>query len=719
MKYFTLFIFLICVTLLASCSPPAISPTHTPAPALATSIEPIQTPNPSKYQVPGDYVETIDVDGTERMFLVHIPPGYQPDIPIPLIFNIHGRTDTAQHQQEMTQMNAKADEAGFVVVAPQAIDDPPTWWGAVPTEIGEPDMNFFDAMLAHLDAEINIDPARIYATGFSNGASLANRLACSRSDIFAAVAPVSGGHVGYYDCDAQYAVSVLVIHGLNDSVIPYWGNQYNPQVYDWVGAWAERNGCAGIPTTNQPIENLTLEFWKDCNGDTLVALYSIANGGHTWPGSDFAIEFDGTTQAIDATEVIWMFFEAHPRTSLAPVQPPAPTTEPAESNLSASGDYFEAIESGGFDRTFKLHIPPSYEPGTEIPLMLVFHGRGSNAFDAEQYLQLNPLADQEGFIVAYPQATGSPTTWEYLPGDSESGIDDIQFVDDLLVHLSSQLSIDAGRIYAAGFSNGGGMANRLACDLSEKIAAIVPVAGAYYYWEECQPSRPVPVLAFHGLRDEIVPYEGTDYEDYANLPEIHLWASAWAERNGCAPESVKESKGGVITIDTWIECAGASEVILYSLALDGHNWPTTNFGGGGFEPAIMVNNLIWEFFAAHPIPDSTETSLSPLSDPSITQVPDNNPTIQPATARITILYDSTSFDNRLTADWGFSALIEYGAFTLLFDSGANGEILKGNAALLGIDLTAIDAIVLSHEHRDHTGGIDEVGQSDSGTGARA
>ncbi len=592
MRYTTIFL-LIFIAALTACSPSAV-----PA-------EPTPSPTPSKYTGPGDYSETLDIDGTERIFLLHIPPGYQPENAIPLVFNLHGRTATAVQQQAMTQMNAKADEAGFVVVAPQAIDNPPTWWGAVPTEIGDPDMAFFDALLAHLQEELNIDSTRIYATGFSNGASFANRLACSRSDILAAVASVSGGHVGYYDCEAQYAVSVLAIHGLLDSIIPYEGNQNNPLVHDWVEAWGERDGCNIVPTTQRLSDVLTLESWEACRGDTLVALYSIADAGHSWPGSEFAIEINGTTQAMDATEVIWDFFVAHPKTSLAEVQAPDTTAQASETAYPVSGDYFDVISSGEHDRTFKLHIPPGYEQGTLMPLVLVFHGRGSNAFDAEIYFQLNPLANQHGFIVAYPQATGSPTTWEDLPeAESQSDVDDVQFVEDLIIYLNSHLSIDPQRIFAVGFSNGGGMANRLGCDLSEAIAAIAPVGGAYYYWEDCHPDRPISVISFHGLRDEVIPYEGTDHEGVVNVPEIPVWAAAWAERNGCSPEVESVSKGGVITTDIWPGCEEDSDVILYSLALDGHNWPTTTFGGGGFEPAVTVNDLIWEFFAAHPMPEA-------------------------------------------------------------------------------------------------------------------
>jgi len=600
-----LLLLVVSIYALSSCQTGVIPASPTVAPATSISaVESTQTPIPSKYQKPGDFTETIDVEGTERTFLVHIPPSIQPDIPIPLLFNFHGRTDTAVHQQEISHMNAKADEAGFVVVAPQAIDNPPTWWGAVPTEIGDADMVFFDELLEHLQAQINIDPTRIFATGFSNGASFANRLACSRSDIFAAVAPVSGGHVGYYDCDAQYAVSVLAIHGLDDSIIPYEGNQNNPLVHEWVEAWAERDGCNTVPTINRPSDLLIFETWGNCNGEVLVALYSIANAGHTWPGSDFAIESGGTTQALDATEVIWEFFAANPKTSLAPVQPPDVSSESSDTAYPTPGGYFDVISSGGLDRTFKIHIPPSYETGTPMPLVLVFHGRGSNAFDAEHYLEFNPLADQQGFIVAYPQAAGSPTTWEDLPeGKSESEVDDVQFVDDLLVHLDSQLSIDPQRIYAVGFSNGGGMANRLGCALSDKIAAIAPVAGAYLYWDVCLPSRPIPVLSFHGLMDDIVPFEGTNQESFTNLPEIPVWAAAWAERNGCTSEPETKSSGGVITKDQWGDCDAGADVILYSLAIDRHNWPMTSFGGGGFEPTITANDLIWEFFTAHPLPE--------------------------------------------------------------------------------------------------------------------
>ncbi len=570
-----------------------------PPPEPGPTTLPTDTPADSKYEHPGDYQVFMMIAGVERTFYLHIPPTYQPGVPMPLVFNIHGRTDTAEHQQEMTQMNTKADESGFIVVAPQAEDNPPTWWGAVPGTTGAPDLTFFAAMLDNLQDELSIDPARIYATGFSNGASMANRLACAFSDVFAAVAPVSGGHVGYYKCEAAQPISVLALHGLEDTIIPFEGNENNPLVHDWMGAWAQRNVCDIAPATDSPHAEITRSIWEGCLPGVDVILFAVANAGHTWPGSDFAADF-GTTQTIHATDLIWEFFAAHPKAE-GTITPPTlePTPEPV-AGYAAPGDYFDLISSDGYQRTFWLHVPQNYDPEMPIALIINYHGRTSNAFDQATLSEFSNTAEKYGFVVVYPQATGNPTTWEDFP-ESVSGVDDVQFTHDLIAHLSAYLNIDPARIYATGLSNGGGMANRLACALADQIAAIAPVAGGYYYWEDCAPTRPVPVIAFHGQRDSIIPYEGTDHEEYVNLPAVPEWAAGWATHNECAPEAAHQTMGGVITVDTWSGCANNAEVVLYSIATEGHHWPITTFGGDPFDPTT-TNDLIWEFFAAHPMP---------------------------------------------------------------------------------------------------------------------
>ncbi len=289
---------------------PTSPPTATPTPAPTPTPIPVPT---EKYQNPGNYLDNVTINGIPRYFTVHIPPGYQPGVPAPLVVNLHGRTSTAFQQEEVSQMNAKADKEGFVVVGPQAAGEPATWWGPIPNELGQPDMDFFGALLVYLQREISVDPDRIHATGLSNGATMANRLACDMADTFAAIAPVAGGHVAPGECEPDRPVSVLVIHGTDDASIPYYGNETDtPPVHTWVEAWAERNGCDEVPSSSHAYPDVLQETWDNCAEGVEVTLLSLEGGGHTWPGAPLSVGLGSTSQHIDATDVVWAFFEAHP-----------------------------------------------------------------------------------------------------------------------------------------------------------------------------------------------------------------------------------------------------------------------------------------------------------------------------------------------------------------------------------------------------------------------
>jgi polyhydroxybutyrate depolymerase len=276
-----------------------------------SSCDPVAT---GKYGSPGDYLDNILVDGVERLFSVHVPPGYRPGLCLPLVVNIHGRTSNLFEQETISQMNAKADQEAFIVLHPQALGKPPTWWGPIPNEVGQPDLDFFRALIPLLQQEVGIDPARIYATGLSNGATMANRLACAMPDTFAAIAPVSGGHVAYDLCEAQRPVPVVAFHGLLDPIILYHGNNVDtPPVRAWVNAWALRNGCDLQPVVEEVQPAITRETWQNCAQSAHVVLYTIADAGHTWFGSRFGATMGGFTLDISATDVMWEFFLAHPR----------------------------------------------------------------------------------------------------------------------------------------------------------------------------------------------------------------------------------------------------------------------------------------------------------------------------------------------------------------------------------------------------------------------
>lgn len=248
----------------------------------------------------------------------------------------------------------------------------------------------------------------------------------------------------------------------------------------------------------------------------------------------------------------------------------------------ASADLVERILSVERERSFRVHIPPSYQSDRPMPLVLSFHGGLGTAAGQESTSGMSPLADQAGFIVVYPQAW-SPDASQ--AGRWYTGIEgdnwDLAFVQDLLDHLKSRLNIDPGRVYAAGYSNGGTLIDLLGCELSDRFAAIASVSGAYADpTTACQPRRAVSVITFYGANDRAVPYEGPN------------WAPMWVERNGCdlTPTVVYEQAG--VSGKSWGNCRDGAKVALYVVEGEGHTW---------FKNPLDASAVMWDFFTDHPL----------------------------------------------------------------------------------------------------------------------
>lgn len=264
------------------------------------------------------------------------------------------------------------------------------------------------------------------------------------------------------------------------------------------------------------------------------------------------------------------------------------------------------IESGGRLRKYLIYVPESYDPNAPSPLVFSIHGFVQWPAHQQNMSGWNKLADEHGFLVIYPQGTGFPLRWNTRPteDDPESMIEDLEFISDLIEHLSQSYNIDRTRIYANGMSNGAGMSHVLACVLSDRFVAIGGVAGAYpHTWNSCNPSRPVPVIAFHGADDSIVPYYGGSRNSRGHQDEllpIEDWAAKWAENNSCTdrPEIIPITNE--INRISYLGCEGNSDVVLYKIEGGGHTWP-----GGGKLPVwiaghtnqdINATELMWEFF---------------------------------------------------------------------------------------------------------------------------
>jgi polyhydroxybutyrate depolymerase len=265
------------------------------------------------------------------------------------------------------------------------------------------------------------------------------------------------------------------------------------------------------------------------------------------------------------------------------------------------------IESSGVVRKYLLYVPGSYNSSNPTPLVISIHGFAEWPAHQMELSGWNRLADENGFIVVYPSGSGFPKRWiiNRNAGSPNSPLIDVQFISDLIDQLSSEYNIDPARIYANGLSNGGGMSALLACKLSERIAAIGSVSGAYLFsLDDCNPSRPVPLVAFHGTEDPIVPYQGGPSSSHdLSFPLIPEWIEAWAERNGCSLTSVESPGLGEVSGIRYTHCQQNAEVVFYTVDGGGHSWP-----GGEPLPKWIVGHttqdinatlVMWEFFKGY------------------------------------------------------------------------------------------------------------------------
>jgi polyhydroxybutyrate depolymerase len=281
---------------------------------------------------------------------------------------------------------------------------------------------------------------------------------------------------------------------------------------------------------------------------------------------------------------------------------------------SADPDSVRTLNYDGLQRTYILHIPPNYDGSRPTALVLSLHGGGGNAASQRRVSGFNRLADENGFIVVYPNGTGrlqdALLTWN---GGTCCGyamtnnVDDVGFIRALVAELQNEFSLDPKRIYVTGISNGGIMAYRLACEASDLVAAIAPVAGTLNY-APCQPTQPVSVIHFHGTEDTHLPYEGgvgPDSRVGVDFASVQESIEFWTAFNGCAlqPQVIVFED---VQRQVWSGCEDGTAVELYTILGGRHAWPGSDgpAWAGGDEPThtIAASALIWEFFAAHPKP---------------------------------------------------------------------------------------------------------------------
>lgn len=313
---------------------PSDDPPATPVPARASEPSPGCDVDPETVGARGTH-EQVDLtsDGVARWYSRLVPTSYD-GAPVPLVIDLHGYLSGATVQAEMSQLGAAGEEAGFVVATPQGTSDMP-YWNAAPVADLPDDVGFVEEVIDDVGATLCIDPRRVYVDGFSNGAFLTSLVACRLSDRVAAVAAVAGLLLPA-DCDPARPVPVLAIHGTEDRHVSFGGGP-NPAldeltwndesraafdalafgaVTEAAAAWAELDGCDPEPARSEVGDAVELVAYPRCAEGSAVELYVVDGGGHAWPGSALSAAsasiLGPTTEEIDATELIWSFFQDHP-----------------------------------------------------------------------------------------------------------------------------------------------------------------------------------------------------------------------------------------------------------------------------------------------------------------------------------------------------------------------------------------------------------------------
>ncbi len=287
--------------------------------------------------------------------------------------------------------------------------------------------------------------------------------------------------------------------------------------------------------------------------------------------------------------------------------------------FSKTGEIVRHIEVQNVRRSYNLYIPASYNPNKLMPVVLGFHGGTTTARRFARTTGFNKLAHEKGFIIVYPE--GIKRNWN--DGRDAQGLptqDDVRFVTTIIEDLNKNINIDRRRIYAVGISNGGFLTQRLACQLSDKIAAFASVGStlAEPLQYNCQTKRPVSIMMINSKEDKIVPWTGGRMSKGkgGNILSVRSTIEFWRDKNRCNSKNPKIQRigdnepddGTSVEVTSYYQKCSNSEVVLVAISGGGHTWPS-----GSDQPQWVVgrtsrkingSQFIWNFFARHALAEN-------------------------------------------------------------------------------------------------------------------
>ncbi|MBE2268903.1 MAG: hypothetical protein IAE80_11775 [Anaerolinea sp.] len=270
----------------------------------------------------GEY--TLEWDGLTREYILYIPASYDAAQPVPLVLSLHGFASSPRQQMGFSAWNEVADAENIIVAYPAGTGLLLRWNSGLFAEAANgsvDDVSFLTGLIDHLAETYCIDTTRVYINGLSNGGGMSYRYACEMADRVAAFGGVAGAYSAIPGgCDPSQPVPVILFHGTDDPIVPYAGGDEMggfPALTDFAADWAERDECAAEPETISGLpESVEAVRYTGCADNVLVEFYTLLGGGHTWSGSGVAIPriiAGETNRDIEASEIMWAFFEQYQR----------------------------------------------------------------------------------------------------------------------------------------------------------------------------------------------------------------------------------------------------------------------------------------------------------------------------------------------------------------------------------------------------------------------
>lgn len=369
---------------------------------------------------------------------------------------------------------------------------------------------------------------------------------------------------------------------------------------DWSDGLIGQSG--GIPgyftiVRHEPVTGITAVVASTVNADLGPVVAGMLAGFQSGPATEAA--------PADQDSLGWPDGPVAPR----PIEVDCSSIGAVPTGLQTG-----SITSGGVEYSYRWTVPSSYD-GSPLPVVLDFHGLGSSGSQQDRFVGWSALGETEGFLAVQPEGPPFPELgrgWEVPQFDIDPERNDVAMVLDLLDHIAANVCIDPNRIYSTGFSLGGIFTSTLICQLSEVIAAGASVAGLSHF-DACDPTRPVPYLAFYGTDDRVVRFDGQEIGPEGSL-ERDFWDQAapevfaeFAEHFGCT-EAVDTAASASVTLTSYLGCDGDIEMGFYTIEGGGHTWPgSEEFAASGSQNGVTTMEvdataLAWSFFQRHPLP---------------------------------------------------------------------------------------------------------------------